>query len=80
MSTLISLDRARLRLWQKKANALVDAVEKAEEDILVAIYEMKQEGMSNAAVAGVFGSSPSGIQAKAAKGEKIVAARRGTKP
>jgi hypothetical protein len=52
------------------------AEERAQEDILVAIYEMKQEGVTNAAVAGMFGYSPSGIPAKAEKGAAIVAARK----
>lgn len=71
------VDRARLRQWQKKANGLVDAKDKAEEDILVSIYEMEQEGLSYAAIAGMFVCSPSGIAKKARQGEKILAARRG---
>lgn len=73
----VHVDRSRLRLWQKKCNSLVDAQEKAEEDILVAMCEMKAEGLSNAAIAGMFAISPSGVAEKVRRGEKILAARKG---
>lgn len=71
------VDRARLRQWQKKANNLVDIRDKAEEDILVAMNEMMQDGLSQAAIAGFFAVAPSGVAGKARQGERIAAARRG---
>jgi hypothetical protein len=66
---------ARLRQLQKQALSLLDAREKAEEDILVFIHEATGEKVSNAALAGMFGTSASGIPAKAAQGADLKARR-----
>lgn len=67
--------RARLRVLGKKAQALLDAVDKAESDVLVAIHEMKTEGLTDAAVAGMFGMSASGVKPKARAGEALAVER-----
>jgi hypothetical protein len=64
-----------LRQLQKAALGLQDVEEKAHEDILVFIHEGKEKGLSNAAIAGMFGVSPSGIPAKAAQGADLKAQR-----
>lgn len=69
----------RLRLLRTEAEELTDAKMKAEEAILVFIYEAKQEGASNAAVAAMFPRvSASGIAAKAEQGKEILE-RKGVK-
>lgn len=73
------VSRTRLRQLAKKAEGLMDAEEKAGEDILVAIHEFKEENVSNAAIAGMFLISPTGVPAKAVKGAEILAARKGRK-
>jgi len=66
---------ARLRQLQKQALSLLDAREKAEEDILVFIHEAKEESVTNAALAGMFATDPGGIPKKAAQGAALKAAR-----
>jgi hypothetical protein len=66
----------RLREWQKKVNDIVDRREKATEDEFVAIYEMRKEGLSYAAIGGMFMTHPTGIPAKVERGAAIVAARK----
>lgn len=72
-----TVSRAVLRQWQKKVDALLDTRDKAEEDILLAVHAMAREGLSNAAIAGMFAASPSGIPAKVAKAEQVLAERKG---
>lgn len=69
----------RLRQIQKKAVELLEAQDKAERDILLAIHEWHQEGLTNAAIAGAFGYSPSGIAPKAQQGAEILAQGKGGK-
>ncbi|UQA91669.1 hypothetical protein [Streptomyces halobius] len=69
----------RLRFWQKRAGQLLDDRQAVDDNILVAIAQMKKEGLSNASVAGMFGTSPSGIAAKATKGEEIIVERKSRK-
>lgn len=69
----------RLRQLKKQALSLLEAREKAAEDILVFIHEATEEKVTNAALAGMFETSPSGIPAKAALGAKILAERKGRK-
>lgn len=71
------VSRARLRQWQKRFQTLLDNQGQIEEDILVSVHEAVEEGLSQANVAGMLFISPSGIAAKAAKGEKILAERKG---
>lgn len=71
--------RARLRQLGKKADALLDAQEAAEENVLVFIHEAKEEGLTNAAIAGLLQAHPTGIPKKAQQGAKIVAERKGRK-
>lgn len=69
----------RLRQLKKQALSLLEVREKAEEDILVFIHEANKEKVSNAALAGMFGLSPSGIPKKASEGAAILAQRKGGK-
>lgn len=71
--------RARMRQWQKRFQTLLDNQAQIEEDILVSVYEATQEGLSQANIAGMIFISPSSIAGKAAKGEKILAERKGEK-
>lgn len=77
MSTPTKITTRRLRQLQQVADRLTDAKEKADEDILVFIYEAKAEGLSNAAVAGMFRVHATGVPAKAEKGAEILAERKG---
>lgn len=72
-----SVPRATLRQWAKKFDGLLDDQDKAEEKILLAIHQAACEGLSNAAIGGMLAVSPSGIPAKIAKAEKILAERKG---
>lgn len=65
------VSKARLRQLQKQAQGLVDARERAEEDILVFIHEGKEENVANAALAGMFAVDPGGIPRKAVLGAEI---------
>lgn len=65
------VSKTRLRQLQKQAQGLVDAREKAEEDILVFIHEGKEEDVTNAALAGMFATDPGGIPRKAVLGAEI---------
>lgn len=71
------VSRARLRQWQKRFDQLLDDQEKIEEGILLSIHEASQEGLSNAAIGGMLKASPSGVPAKVAKAEKLLAERKG---
>lgn len=78
MSTPPKISTRRLRQLRKDADALVDAEEKAKDDILVFIHEAKEEGVSNAAIAAMFPRvSASGVPAKAKAGATLATERRG---
>lgn len=74
------MDRRTRNQWGSKLEKLSLAVETAQEELLVGIYEARQAGMSQADVAyNVGGVSPTGIRAKEDKGKEILEARRGSK-
>lgn len=77
MSALVS--RQKKRAWETKFEKLTAALEKAQEDVLVAIHEAREDGLSQADIAYMAGGvAPSGIKAKAVKGEKIAKERKKT--
>jgi hypothetical protein len=65
--------------WAKKLARLVKAEKRASEDVLVAIYEATEAGLTQADVAYMIGdASSSGVRPKAVKGAKIVQERTRT--
>lgn len=75
----MSASSAKRRAWDRKFERLTELVQKATEDILVAVYEATEDGLSQADIAYMVGDrSQSGIKAKATKGEKILAERKRT--
>lgn len=75
------ISRQKRRGWETKLKARAAAAQKATEDVLVAIHEAKSDGLSQADIARHLGDkSPSGIAAKALKGEAILERRRGGNP
>lgn len=66
------------RVWETRLKRLAAAAERAADDVLVGIYEARQDGVTQADIAYMIGgASPSIIQPKADKGEKILAERKG---
>lgn len=64
-------------LWKRKLERLSAAHRAAQEDLLVAIHEAKEAGISQRDLAHMVGDkSGSGISAKAAKGRAIKEARK----
>lgn len=77
MSTPPKITTRRLRQLKQEADKLTDAEELAKDDILVFIHEAKAEGVSHAAIAGMFlRISASGVPAKAEMGAEILAERK----
>ncbi|OEJ24262.1 hypothetical protein AS594_06955 [Streptomyces agglomeratus] len=75
MSTPVTPQKKRA--WQAKFKRLASAAQKAEQDVLVGIYEARTDGLTQADIAYMLdGLSPSGIRAKATKGEKIAMERK----
>lgn len=73
----MSASSAKRRAWERKFTGLTKAAEKAADDLLVAVYEATEDGLSQADIAYMVGDrSQSGIKAKATKGEKILKERR----
>ncbi|MFJ2176433.1 hypothetical protein ACIOHE_26520 [Streptomyces sp. NPDC087851] len=69
--------RQQKRTWAARLAQRVHAAKKAADDVLVDIYEARQDGLTQADIAYMIGGvSPSGIAAKAAKGEKIALERK----
>lgn len=76
MSTPAASKQKR-RAWETRLSKLSEAAQKAAEDVLVGIYEARLDGLTQADIAYMVGGvSPSGIQAKASKGEKILMERK----
>lgn len=78
----MSLSRQVKGQWLKKLTGLADGLDKAQDDLLVGIYQARAAGLSQADVAFMIGDkSSSGIGAKEAKGKAIIEGRkRGPKP
>lgn len=65
--------------WTAKLGRLSKAAQRAQGDLLVAIYEATQAGISQADIShSVEGVSPSGVAAKRDKGRKIAEGRKRT--
>jgi len=65
--------------WAKKLRRLVATEKRAAEDVLVAIYEATEAGLTQADVAYMIGDvSSSGVRPKAVKGQKIAQERTRT--
>lgn len=63
--------------WKASLRRQSSAAQRAQDDLLVGIYEATETGVTQADIADAVGdSSPSGIKAKAAKGKKILEARK----
>lgn len=60
------------RRWAKKFDVLLEAQEKARENYLIAIFQAREEGVSQAVIAGLAGISPDSIHKRAAEGEAIL--------
>jgi hypothetical protein len=76
----VTVPRATKKAWGAKLEKLADDCRKAQEDLLVGIYQARQAGLSQADVAyNVGGISPTGVRPKEEKGKAIFEARRGSK-
>lgn len=75
-------DTRTSRVWQRRLEQLAKEAMRAQEDLLVGIYEARQERVSQADVAAFIGDrSNSGIKAKEVKGQEIKEKRkRGPRP
>jgi len=74
----MAASRQTKNAWLKKLTTLADGVDKAQEDLLVAIYKAREDGLSQADVAYMIGDrSSSSIKAKEDKGKAILKARKG---
>lgn len=74
----MAVDRRVKKAWGSKLEKLALEAEKAQEDLLVGIYEARQAGLSQADVAySVGGVSPTGIKAKEDKAKAILERRKG---
>jgi hypothetical protein len=78
----MTVSRQTKSAWLKKLTSLADGLDRAQEDLLVGIYQAREDGLSQADVAYMVSDrSSSGIAAKAAKGKEILERRkRGPKP
>lgn len=73
----MTVSRQTKRVWEDRLAKLVAASQAAQDAVLVGIYEARQDGLSQADVAGmVDGVSKSGIAIKEAKGREIFERRR----
>lgn len=73
----MSVSNAKRSAWAKKFGRLTAAEKKTQEDTLVAVYEATQDGVTQADIAYMIGGiAPSGIAAKAVKGQKILEGRK----
>lgn len=67
----------RRKAWAQKFKRLTGTAQRAADDVLVAVHEARQEGLTQADIAFMIGdASPSGIAAKDAKGAKILKERK----
>ena len=77
-STRPVLSRTERRALVNKLDALVQQRDRLDEDILIAIYEGRRQGLSQSDIAyGLGHASPSAIADKAARGKALLEARKG---
>lgn len=75
-----AVPRQRRRAWEQQFEQDLEALETAEQNVLVDVFRARQDGLTQADVAYMLGGvSPSGIAAKEAKGKKILLERKGRK-
>lgn len=73
----MTASRQTKKVWGVKLEGLSDALAKAEEDLLVGIYEAREAGLSQGDVSyHVDKCSPSGVKAKEERGKTIKERRR----
>jgi hypothetical protein len=66
------------RSWSNRLTRLAREVEAAEENLLVGIFMARRDGVTLQVIAdSIGGLSPSGVTAKARKGEQILRERKG---
>jgi hypothetical protein len=74
----VAVSRQTRKTWGSRLEQLAEKAERAQEDLLVGIYEARQAGLSQADVAySIGGLSPTGIRAKEEKGREILERRKG---
>ncbi|CAL9370159.1 hypothetical protein [Streptomyces sp. enrichment culture] len=75
------ISRQKKRAWEDRLAKLTRAAQAAQDAVFVAIYEARQDGLSQADVAYMLGGvHPTGIKAKEEKGRAIRERRRGGNP
>ncbi|MET9385330.1 hypothetical protein ABZY09_30730 [Streptomyces sp. NPDC002928] len=73
----MTVSRQKRKAWEMKFSELAPAARKAAEDLLVAIHNADEDGVSHADIARMIGDkSRSGIAAKATKGRLVLARRQ----
>lgn len=65
------------RHWSAKLQKLADAQQHAHDALMIGIHEAREAGLSQRDVGEAIGSHPTGVAAKARKGEEILKARKG---
>lgn len=66
------------KAWEQKLGRLTRTAQRAADDVLVGMYEARQDGLTQADIAYMVGGvSPSSVQPRADKGEKILMERKG---
>lgn len=73
----MTVSRQKRQAWEAKLKKLAASAQRAADDVLVGIHQAKVDGISQADIARSLGESPSGVKAKADKGEKILLKRKG---
>jgi len=72
----MSAPASKKRFWKGKFAKLLAAAKKADEAVLVAVHQARQDGLSQADVGGMIGMHPTVIASRDAKGEAILKARK----
>lgn len=73
----MTASRQKIKAWDAKLADLAAAAQKAQEDILVGLYQAREEGLSFADLARGLGfSSASSVPTKVEQGRKILEERK----
>lgn len=76
----MTASRQTKKAWGSKLEKLEELAKRAQEDLLVGIYQSRQAGLSQEDVAyNLESCSASGVKAKEEKGKAILAARKGSR-
>jgi hypothetical protein len=74
----VTLSIKTRRVWSNRLAKLAEAQLVAQENVLVAIYMARQDGVTQKVIAdSIPGLSATGVAAKARKGEEILRRRKG---